>query len=303
MDFLYFLVPLRTPILVELFQLITYLGQEIFATVIICWLYWCVNKRLAYTLGFTYFISGLLVQGLKITFRIPRPWVIDPNFPVIPSALSAATGYSFPSGHTQSSTALFSTLGFYAKHKVQKALCALAFAAVGFSRMFLGCHTPKDVLTAMSLTFLISWLCFRYFYSKEWTRKQDGILSLLFVTLSLLLAFYAYYLYSNSIIELKYARDCCKAAGAGLGFSLGYYVERSYIRFSLPTTGRQKVFRLLAGLSGALLIQEGLKPIIGASLPASFLRYLAVILWVLILYPLLFTRFSTGKSQRTLSSK
>ena len=107
MEFLQFLAQYRTPAGNILFQGITYLAQEIFVVAVICWMYWCSNKRFAYSLGFTYFTSGLLIQGFKITFRIPRPWVLNPDFHAVPSALPGATGYSFPSGHTQSITALF----------------------------------------------------------------------------------------------------------------------------------------------------------------------------------------------------
>lgn len=291
MEFLYFLVPFRTPVMEWFFQLITYLGQEVVAITVICWIYWCVNKRLAYNLGFTYFISGLFVQGLKITFRVPRPWVIDPDFPVVPSALSAATGYSFPSGHTQSSTALFSTLGFHTRKPFLKVLCVLAFAGVGFSRMYLGCHTPKDVLTSMILTWMISFLCYRLLNGITLTKKQDFFISITFTAISILLVVYAYYLYRSNWIEIKYAQDCFKAAGAGLGFSIGYYAERHFIDFSMPSTTKGKVLRMVIGLAVTVTIQEGLKPVIGTSLPASFFRYLVVILWVLVFYPLLFRLF------------
>ena len=98
MDFLRLLEGIRSPLFNKIFQFVTYFGQELLIIAFICTLYWCVNKRFAYILGFTYFTAGLCVQTLKITFRIPRPWVIDPNFHPVESAVPAATGYSFPSG-------------------------------------------------------------------------------------------------------------------------------------------------------------------------------------------------------------
>ena len=117
MDFLNLLSQYRTPAGDVFFQGITLLAQETFVVVVICWLFWCSNKKLAYCLGFTYFTSGLLVQGLKITFRVPRPWLLDPAFEPVASAVPGATGYSFPSGHTQSITALLGTLGLYTRKK------------------------------------------------------------------------------------------------------------------------------------------------------------------------------------------
>ena len=107
MTFLWLLEGIRTPFLDQLMQFITYFGQEIIIIAVICALYWCADKRFAYLLGFTYFTAGLCVQSLKITFRIPRPWVLNPDFHAVESAIPGATGYSFPSGHTQGATCLF----------------------------------------------------------------------------------------------------------------------------------------------------------------------------------------------------
>ena len=109
MSFLWTLSGIRTPLLDTIFQLITFLAQELVIIAVICALYWCIDKKLAVQIGFNYLCAGLLVQSLKITFRIPRPWVLDPEFKAVESSIPAATGYSFPSGHTQSGTSLFAT--------------------------------------------------------------------------------------------------------------------------------------------------------------------------------------------------
>ncbi len=161
MDFLRLLAEYRNPSATALFQVFTWLGEELFVVAVLCMLYWCVHKGLAYRLCLVYFISGLAVQVLKITFRIDRPWMLDPDFLPVQSAMATATGYSFPSGHTQSATALFGSLLFLAagrqwKCSRQKAaacfLCAAAIAAVGLSRMYLGVHTPKDVMVSFAVS-------------------------------------------------------------------------------------------------------------------------------------------------------
>lgn len=77
MDFLWLLEGIRTPSMDKIMQVITYFGQELILVGIICFLYWCVNKKLAYQLGFTYFSAGLIVQTLKISFGFPDPgfWI------------------------------------------------------------------------------------------------------------------------------------------------------------------------------------------------------------------------------------
>lgn len=293
MEFLNLLAQHRVPFLDTLFQLCTYLGQELFVVIVICWLYWCYNKKLAYTLGFSYFSAGLLAQGLKITFRIPRPWDLQPGFHAVPSAVPAATGYSFPSGHTQSATSLYGTLSIYCRQKWLKILFVLTFLAVGFSRMYLGVHTPKDVLTAVVIGIIPAWLCWRLFYQRADDTSHDLAISLILGAVTVFLLIYTIILYRTQTIEFRYAQDCLKAAGAGFGFAAGFYLERHCLNFSLPETARGKILRLVCGLCLTLAIQEGLKPVIGTGLAASVFRYFLVIFWILFLYPLLFTKLAS----------
>lgn len=75
-----------------------------------------------------------------------------------------------------------------------------------------------------------------------------------------------------------------------MAFSIGYYIEKTHLNFKAPETTKGKVIRFIVGLSVTLALQTGLKPLIGTSLPASFMRYFLVVAWAVILYPLLFTR-------------
>ncbi|MCI8665279.1 MAG: phosphatase PAP2 family protein [Dorea sp.] len=291
MTFLWFLEGIRTPFLEQLMQFITYFGQELIVIAVICTFYWCTDKRFAYLLGFTYFTAGLGVQALKITFRIPRPWILDPQFKAVESAVAGATGYSFPSGHTQSATCLFFPLSLYTSRLWAKLLCILAFLLIGFSRMYLGCHTPKDVLVSMGLSLVVSSLIWKF---QEVLLNSDRYLKLIaaiLICLSLATAAYSLLLHGNGTIETKYALDCCKAAGAGLGFSIGWYVERTKLNFDTHT-GRigTQILKLLIGLTAALFIKEGFSLIFGSSILAKMSEYFILVLWVLVIYPCLFQR-------------
>ena len=91
---------LRTPLGDAFFSLITHLGEETLFIVFGLLIFWCLDKWEGYYL-LSVGLSGTVInQFLKLWFRIPRPWVRDPNFTAVESALAQAGGYSFPSGHT-----------------------------------------------------------------------------------------------------------------------------------------------------------------------------------------------------------
>ena len=298
MAFLEFLAQYRTAAGELFFQSVTYLAQEILVIAVICWMYWCSNKKLAYTLGFSYFASGILVQGLKITFRIPRPWVLNPQFKAVESAVPGATGYSFPSGHTQSGTALFGTLAIHTRQKAAKCLCWLLIFLIGFSRMYLGCHTPKDVLTAFAVTIVCTVIIYYLLYRKEYLEGKEKTTSVVMAVVCILLVIYAAVLYKSGTIAMEYASDCVKAGGAGMAFSIGYYAEKKYVDFKMPDGMKEKLLRITVGLIVALILQLGLKPILGSSLPGSFVRYFIVVLWIIVLYPVIFTKISRNVRAR-----
>lgn len=292
MSFLWALSEIRTPFLDQLFQIITYFGQELLLVGVICALYWCVDKKLATQIGFTYITAGLCVQGLKITFRIPRPWILDPQFKAVKSAVPAATGYSFPSGHTQGGTSLFAPLALNAKKLWVKILCVAAFLLIGFSRMYLGCHTPKDVLTAMLVSLFFSWLIWHFQDVFTGENARTGLIALLTAAAAVLICVYSLILYHNGTIEARYAADCFKASGAALGFAAGWYLERRYLNFTISNGPvSKKIVRFIIGLVVTAALQFGLKALIGQTLAGKTIQHFVVIFWIIFLYPYLFTRY------------
>ena len=118
MSFLYFLEGIRNPVLDFFFSLITYCGDEIVFMAVGMIVFWCFSKNEGYYLLCVGFLGTVINQFLKMVFRIPRPWVKDPNFTIVESAREAASGYSFPSGHTQSSVGLFGGVARWNKNKI-----------------------------------------------------------------------------------------------------------------------------------------------------------------------------------------
>lgn len=298
MDFLRLLEGIRTPFLDQFFQFMTYFGQDFLVLGIICLLYWCLNKKLAYEIGLSFFTSGLILQNLKITCRIPRPWVLDPGFHAVPSAIPAATGYSFPSGHTQSATTLFSGLALNIRKSWGRIICIVLFLLVGFSRLYLGVHTPKDVLTAMLLALVVSWLIHRLMASLKNTKKENIIIGIVLAAFSIATACYSLVLLGSGTIDEAYAADCCKAAGAGLAFALGWYLEHTYIHYDTKSAVSVQIVKFIIGILVTLLLKTGLKALLGASVPAEMFQYFVLVLWIIAIYPFLLTLFFKRKKEK-----
>ena len=117
MEFLRFLESIRTPVGDALMSFITLFGEETLFIVLALVFFWCIDKKRGFYLLFTCFAGTVCIQFLKMVFRIPRPWVLDPNFTIVESAREAATGYSFPSGHTQCAAGLWGGIARSAKKR------------------------------------------------------------------------------------------------------------------------------------------------------------------------------------------
>lgn len=298
-SFLKALSEIRSPFLDTLIQLITRLGEEVIVLGVICVFYWCLNKNTAYKMGLIFFASGMLVQGLKISFRIERPFIIDPTFKPVDSALEAATGYSFPSGHTQSATSLYGYFAVAVKNRWLKLIFVLAFLLVGFSRLYLGVHTYFDVGVSLVLTLMIVFLV-NYLFEKLSSGEYDLVLSAVLAAVSVFLCVYAFILARSGYAAPEQINDCFKSGGAGVAFALGFYLERRYLKFDVSADKTYiQVIKFALGVAGALLVKSGLKLIAPGNLIIDFIRYFLTVFWVLFIYPYIFTKVLSrcGKSE------
>lgn len=160
MQFLYLLEKIRVPGLNELMLAITHLGEETAFLAIALIVFWCVDKYQGYYLLGVGLFGNMANQFLKITCRIPRPWVRDPGFHALEEAIPEAGGYSFPSGHSQTAVGTFGCITVTQKNKVLRAVCIAFMILVPFSRMYVGVHTPADVLVGSGMA-LVTVFAFR----------------------------------------------------------------------------------------------------------------------------------------------
>ncbi|MBE6592159.1 MAG: phosphatase PAP2 family protein [Ruminococcaceae bacterium] len=298
MEFLKLLESIRNPILDAFFSLVTVFGEEtVFIVVALIWV-WCINKHQGYYILFVGLIGTVLNQFLKITFKVERPWVKDPNFTVVESAKPQATGYSFPSGHSQCAVGTFSSIALSNKSKALRIFCLVICILVPLSRMYLGVHTPLDTVVGALIAFVTAALM------KPIMDKAKGSIVIMRVTMALLMSFslayvgYCIFLAPGFGVDPVHLADtlsdACKMSGCFAGLWISFEVDRSYIHFDTEGSLLTQVIKASLGLAIAMLIKSLTKePLLflfeGSDL-AHAVRYFLVAIFAGCIWPLTFTR-------------
>ena len=299
MDVLYWLESIRNPVLDTVMQYITYFGDELLFMVLALAVFWCVSKWEGYYLLFVGFTGTLINQFLKLWYRIPRPWVKDPNFTIVEAAREGAGGYSFPSGHTQSATGNFGSLARWHKHKGVRIVSISLLVLTAFSRMYLGVHTPWDVGVSLAIGLI---LVFAFYPIMQKAAQKP---KLMYALLGGMLALsFAFVLYANltefpadateNVFEGR--KNSFSLFGALSGFMIAYPIEKKYIRFSEKAPLWGQACKLILGLVGLLAVKEGLKLLFNACgmdwMWLHAVRYCAVVLFAALVWPLTFPFWS-----------
>ena len=306
MGFLRLLESIRIPALNVFFSGITYCGDEIAFMLVAFALFWCVNKRT----GYYAFLVGLFGtvgnQWLKIACRIPRPWVLDPNFTIVESARAAATGYSFPSGHTQNAVGTFGAMALRTEQKWVRGVCIALIVLVPFSRMYLGVHTPLDVGVAFLMAAALLALFYPVFRSEQAMAKGMPWLLSAAVLLAVAFTFYMGGLRVDaaSLDGSNFAHaqeNAYKLLGAVIALLPVYFLEKRYVKFETGVVWYAQIAKLVLGLGLAMAVKSVLKAPLNALLPGGAgdaIRYFVLVLFAGCIWPMTFRWFGRWGKQR-----
>ncbi len=299
MAFLRLLEGIRNPFFDGLFSIITHLGEETFFIVLGIIFFWCINKREGYYLLSVGFIGTILNQFLKLFFRIPRPWVKDENFTIVESARAEATGYSFPSGHTQSSVGIFGSLARWNKNKWVRGICLAICVLVPFSRLYLGVHTPLDVGVSIAIALVL--IIFLYPLVKMSAKKPNIMRILLFIMVLMsvgLLLFVLLYKFPSDVDAENLnsgIKNAYKMLGCTLGIFIAHEIDVRYLRFETKANIFAQIIKVVLGLAFLLAIKEGLRAPLNLIFDGSFIadgvRYFLIVIFAGCIWPMTFRFF------------
>lgn len=306
MSFLYFLEGIRTPFLDKLMGLVTNLGGETLFIAAAIIIFWCLDKKCGYymlTVGF----SGVIIsQFLKLWYRIPRPWVVDPDFTIVESARADAAGYSFPSGHTQT---VFATLGAparYTKKLWLRIILIVFLLIVPFSRMYVGVHTPLDVGVAFATGLVLVFVLYPVFEKMDEKPGRVYVMFSIFILLSLaFVLFVEFYRFPADIDMENYTsgvKNAYMILASSIALLITYHVDRKHLKIDTEAVWWAQIIKLAVGAGVALAIKSGLKEplldLFNGSGIAHAVRYFLLIIFCGIIWPMTFPFFKRlGKKQ------
>ena len=307
MDILYALEKIRTPFWNGVMSAVTQLGGEVIFIVAAVVVFWCVSKWEGYYLMTIAFCGTVLNQFLKLICRVPRPWVRDPNFTIVESARAEATGYSFPSGHTQNAIGLFGGMARWGGRRwVRLGLTALALV-IAFSRMYLGVHTPADVGVSLVLAAaLVLGLYPLMRRAQEKPRYMGYVLAAMLVVSGAFVVFVEAYGFSADTDAENLASgigNAWKMLGAVAGMTLAWLLDRRYIHFETQAVWWVQVIKVAVGMALLLAIKSGLKApllaLLGHEGLAGGVRSFLLVLVAGAVWPLVFRPMSKwGKGKK-----
>ena len=306
-DFLLYLQSLRVGSLEmfdKFFLSVTILGEFWLPTLVSAIVYWCIDFRAGLYLFSLEGFNTVLAHLFKMIACVYRPWVLDSRVQPSKLAINFAKGYSFPSGHSAMSCSVFGGVAFLLRNKkLWMSLFIGLVLLVGFSRMWLGVHTPQDVvvglLIGVVLIFLVNGMI-------NWAEKNKNRYLYLLVIINALVVISAIYVkffnsYRLDYVDGKLLVDPQKLVyntyvimGYALGVVNGSFLCRRFFPFDPKGVSVKR--RVIRGIVGSIGLITLLRFVIETAImndinlkTAMLMMFLTGIIITLV-YPVIFSR-------------
>lgn len=302
----------------QFFLMMSYLSVSFFSTLLPAFLFWCIDKQTGDLVLGSLSLSGTVNQCMKNTFCIYRPWIRSALIHPVPEALVDATGYSFPSGHSADAVGIYGSIAqSYRRYKWVVFFCLVIIALIGFSRNYLGVHTPQDVIVGFLDGCIALFVWNKACQWEERNPSADLWVTALGISFAVFLIVYSQlrhfptdFVNGKLLVDpKKMVLDNYLCAGSLIGFLIARLAEHRWVHFSTETSIPVKFFRLIVGTVGLWTIVKWLIPLVVSGCGpvwGSILQRCLSSLYVVFLWPLIFSRieklFCTRKNQEKLAS-
>lgn len=268
--------------------------------------YWCVDKRSGlYTLA-SYSLSVAVNAVVKLTACVYRPWIRDSRIVPAGDAITTATGYSFPSGHSSTAAPIYGSLAVSSK-KISwiSWLCLFCVLITGFSRLYLGVHTPQDVLVGLLIGFLTVFFMGKLFkYFEDHPEKEDlflgigaacGIVAIAYITFK---SYPMDYVGDQLLVDpYRMKKDGYGDIGMFISYCVSRFAEKHWVKYE-PTGSKANLAVALTG--GVLLfflietLSKPLRALLGlhwGTLATEFIIYF----FIIVIWPAVMKQAVTNK--------
>lgn len=263
---------IRNDYLTTFFIAITMVAEKFYMILFLAFIYWCIDKKKGMRLGFIVLFNGVINSVIKGIVKMPRPFE---KGVVSGIRVNTATGYSFPSGHTQTAVSFWMGIMLILKTKASIIVGCIMIALTAFSRMYLGVHWPMDVMGA-----ILFGIIFTYFAEEIFDAEKPIEEGLVIISSVGMLA----------ILLFKVEAGTYQAVAAMWGLCLGSYLEQKYIKFEEKATSSQQLIKIGIGILGMLIIYGGMEKLLPQIKVVDVLKHAFVILWIIAGAPFIFTK-------------
>ena len=183
-DILYWMRAHRAPGLTSAATFLAHTGSPpvivgIAAGAALLGLAWRKVRGAAWTLPIAVIGAGLIIQGVKLIVKRPRPSFFTP--------LLHEAGFSFPSGHSLIAMVVYGLLGYFVLHLfknhlarlIVRVVTVLVVFSIGVSRVYVGVHYPTDVLAGWTagIPWLIACLALHEVLARRWPSTGEPVLT------------------------------------------------------------------------------------------------------------------------------
>lgn len=271
-DFMQWIQSFSTPVLDQFFLMVTNLANELLFIFCVVIIYWCVSKEKGLMLVCSLCFSIFINIDLKYIWKVPRPFAYSD---VIRKDFNTSYGYSFPSGHSQMTASFFTSLWCKFPSRIFLFFGIVMTTLLGFSRIYLGVHTPLDVFCGILIGILLI-IAVQSLSTKILRNKKYWMLYLLFIP---------------GILGMLFTEDpdILKVAPLFFGFLFGFSLEQKFLDYQVKAKLSEQFLKVFSGILILLFIQIGLKWL-GSFFWLNLLRYFLTGFAITFLCPFLFSQ-------------